>query len=129
MRQKILLVLLCCTVFSGCKKDLFTAVKVTYAVKVKAGNTVVIECYNDYYFDNNTLKPITWKSDGTTFYSDHYAYYEQDYYLKVTYVDSTAAVEDNYKVQVFYNDTIPAAKSITSYPVPVVEFSGLVTEL
>ncbi len=115
--------------FSGCKKDLFTTVKVTYAVKVKAGNTVAIECYNDYYFDNNTLKTIIWKSDGTTFYSDHFAYYEQDYYLKVTYLDSTAAVEDNYKVQVFYNDTIPAAASITAYPVPIVEFSGTVKEL
>ena len=116
-------------VAASCQEDVFTPVKVTYKVKVKSGNTVTITCNNDYYFDTGVRKPITWTSDGTTWRSDHFVYEEEDYFINVVYTDSTQAVEDNYKVQVFYNDTIPAAASITDHAVPVVEFSGRVKEL
>lgn len=114
--------------FCSCQEDLFTPVKVTYAVKVKAGNTVIIHCNNDYYFDTNNRKAITWLSDGSTWTSDHLARREEEYYIRVDYIDSTKAKEDNYKVQVFYNDTIAVASSVTAHAVPVVEFSGRVTE-
>ncbi len=109
-------------------KHVFTPVKVTYAVKVKAGNTVVIQCNNDYYFDTNTRKQITWESDGSTWRSDHYARKEEEYYLKVDYIDSTASHEDNYKVEVFYNDTSTVESSVTDHALPTVEFKGTVTE-
>lgn len=125
----ILFILTGSIIINSCKKDLFTTVKVTYVVKVKAGNTVVINCNNDYYFDNNTRKPITWVSNGSTWSSDHFVTKEEPYYLKVDYIDSTKATEDNYKVQIFYNDTIPVASSITDHAVPSIEFSGTVKEL
>ncbi|MEO8150005.1 MAG: hypothetical protein ABI723_20370 [Bacteroidia bacterium] len=131
LKQKIIIILLFATGFmlNSCKKSLFTTVKVTYAVKVKAGNKVVINCNNDYYFDSKTRKPIEWTSDGSTWKTDHFVYQEEEYYLKVDYVDSTQAIEDNYKVQIFYNDTIPVASSITDHAVPSIEFSGTVKEL
>ena len=97
-------------------------------VKVKDSNTVVIQCNNDYYFDNKTRKPITWESDGSTWRSDHFATKEEEYYLKVDYIDSTTAKEDNYKVQIFYNDTIPVASLIVDHATPIVEFYGTVKE-
>lgn len=121
----ILLIPVCC-VLGSCKKASFTTVKVTYAVKVKAGNTVSIECYNDYYFANKTLKPVTWVSNGSTWTSNHYVYEQEDYYIKVTYIDSTKATEDNYKVQVFYNDTTVVQSSIVDHALPTVEFKGTV---
>lgn len=122
----VVLLIAACALINACKKASFTTVKVTYAVKVKAGNTVRIECYNDYYFANKSLKPITWVSDGSTWTSNHYVYEQEDYYLKVDYIDSTKATEDNYKVQVFYNDTIAIKSSVTGYALPTVEFKGVV---
>ena len=121
--------LIICIAITSCRKNIFTPVKVTYKVKVKDSNTVVIQCNNDYYFDSKTRKPITWKSDGGYWISDHFAYNEEEYYLKVDYIDSTTAKEDNFKVQIFYNDTIEVASSITDHAVPAVEFKGIVKEL
>jgi hypothetical protein len=115
--------------FAGCKDDIFTTVEVTYAVKVKAGNTVTITCNNDYYFDTGRYKPITHTSTGSTFYIKRMVFKEEPYFIEVNYTDSTKATEDNYRVQVFYNDTIQIQSLIVNHAQPTITFKGIVKEL
>ncbi|MBL7926744.1 MAG: hypothetical protein JNK61_07510 [Bacteroidia bacterium] len=116
-------------ILAACQDDIFTTVEVTYAVKVKAGNTVTITCNNDYYFDTGIHKPIVHTSTGSTFFIKRLVFKEEPYYIRVNYTDSTKAAEDNYRVQVFYNDTIQIQSLIVNYAQPTVTFEGIVKEL
>lgn len=109
----------------SCNKDTFTPVEITYLVLIKPSNTVTINCYNDYYFDTQTLTPIKFTSEGLYFRSTHIVKKEEDYYLSVNYTDSTKAPEDNFVVWVKYNDST-ITKQTYKYAKPFVEIKGRV---
>ncbi|HRC32861.1 MAG TPA: hypothetical protein PK736_05410 [Bacteroidia bacterium] len=126
--SKISFILIIACMLFACNKDTFTPVEVTYLVLVKPGNTVTINCYNDYYFDTEKLKPILHTGEGLYFRSSHIAYKEEDYYINVAYTDSTKSAEDNYLVWVKFNDST-VTKLSYKYAKPNIEIKGRVTEL
>lgn len=112
-------------IISGCQKASFTPVKVTYKVKIADGNKVMIEYNSDYYFSTGTRQPLEWTGNGTTWIASHIAEEPEDYYIKVDYTDAPN-IEDNFKVQVFFNDTSQVGSSINDTIVPQVILEGRV---
>lgn len=110
---------------NSCKKASFTPIQVTYKVKIAAGNKVRIEYNSDYFFETGTLKSVDFIGTGGTWYANHIAEEQEDYYIKVDYIDSTN-FEDNFKVQVYFNDTTQAASFIADSIVPQVILQGRV---
>lgn len=128
MANKIFLSLFIISVsllINGCKKASFTPVQVTYKVKIAAGNKVRIEYNSDYFFETGTRKSVDFTGTGGTWYANHIAEEAEDYYIKVDYIDSTN-FEDNFKVQVYFNDTTQAASFISDSIVTQVILQGRV---
>ena len=121
----LVLVIFILLTMSACKKASFTPVKVTYIVKVKDGNKVSINYNSDYYFETGTMQPLEFTSNGITWYANHIAEEPEDYYIKVDYLNAPNA-EDNFKVQVYFNDTMQVASSINDTVVPQVILQGRV---
>ena len=106
MNLKILITAFACMILNtGCKKDKFIPVKVTYAVLVADSSVINITYNSDYYFDSGTRKPVNYLSDGGYWSASHIAYEEEEYYIKVDYISSVIA-DSNFQVKVIFNDTL-----------------------
>lgn len=111
---------------SACKKDSFTSVKVTYYVKIADSNSVNISYNSDYYFDSGTRKTITYTSGGGIWVASHIANKQEEYYIKVDYIEALAS-ETDFQVKVIFNDTLTVDSIAQDTIVPSVEFQGTVT--
>jgi hypothetical protein len=112
--------------FSACKKDSFTSVKVTYYVKIADSNTVNISYNSDYYFDSGTRKTISYTSGGGYWIATHIARKQEDYYIKVDYTDALKP-DTSFKVIVIFNDTLDKDSAVYDHVVSAVELQGVVT--
>lgn len=124
-RKFIYIILLASFLFTSCKKDTFTPVKVTYCVKVADSSTVNITYYSDYYFASGITKTITYLSEGGYWYGVHTAYKQEDYDIKVEYISSVNPEKD-YRVEVYFNDTLKVASRIDTMLVQLTELKGTV---
>jgi|SRR6185436_322825 len=112
--------------FSACKKDSFTSVKVTYYVKIADSNTVNISYNSDYYFDSGSRKTISYTSGGGYWIASHIARKQEDYYIKVDYTDALKP-DTSFKVKVIFNDTLVKDSAVYDQVVSPVELQGAVT--
>jgi hypothetical protein len=122
-----LFVLLILPAMASCKKDSFTPVKVTYAVKAADSSLLAISYNSDYYYDSGVRKTIDWFSTGGYWVASHLATAPEEYYIRVEYLDSVQP-ETDYRVYVVFNDSLFVDSALFSHSVPVVELSGPVTE-
>lgn len=127
MFKSLPVILLFLTVFfSACKKDSFTSVKVTYYVKIAENNTVNISYNSDYYFDSGTRKTISYTSGGGYWVATHIARKQEDYYIRVDYVDALQP-DTSFRVKVIFNDTLDKDSAVYDMVVSPVELQGTVT--
>jgi hypothetical protein len=125
MIKRFALLILIPMLFYTCKKDSFTPVKVTYLVEAADSSSLNITYNSDYYFDSGTLKTINYLSNGGTWSGVHTANKEEEYYIKVEYLNAVHS-ETNFTVRVFFNDTLAVDSSINNMVVPLVELKGMV---
>lgn len=112
--------------FAACKKDTFIPVKVTYLVKIADSSSVNITYNSDYYFDSGTRKTINYLNVYGTWSASHIAYAEEEYYIKVDYLNSINP-ETDFQVKVIFNDSTMAVDSVRyNSIVSVVELQGTV---
>lgn len=103
--------------FFACKKDKYRKqVTVRYDIRIGQGNSVLIQCFNDYYFDNGKqLKTMRYKSNYDYWFSTHNAYVEEGYYLNIK-PDTLLGDTINLQASVYVNDTLLEQKiSITKF--------------
>lgn len=125
MMKKLIAVSILSFLFNACKKDDFRPVNVTYIVTVTDSNTVRITYNSDYYYASGIRKGIEFTSEGISWNASHLATKEEEYYIKVEYLNERKP-EINYKVRVVFNDTLVVDSAVFSNSVPVVELSGVV---
>ena len=126
LKQGSFIILVFAILFFSCEKSSFTAVKVTYYVKIADSNTVNIVYNSDYYYDSGSRKTISYTSNGGIWVASHIAYEEEDYYIKVDYTDSLKP-ETDFEVKVYFNDTLVKDSVAYDTIVTPVELSGRVT--
>jgi hypothetical protein len=125
-RQFLLILLVSVLLFSTCKKkDDFISVKVTYYVQIADSNTVNISYNSDYYFDSGTRKTISYTSNGGIWVASHIAYKQEEYYIKVDYINPFKP-DTNFQVKVIFNDTLTKDSAAHNVIVTPVELSGTV---
>lgn len=112
--------------FNACKKDDFTPVYVTYAVKAADSSELRISYNSDYYFDSGTRKPVNIISNGGFWAATHLATKQEEYYIKVEYLSSVNP-ETDFEVKVIFNDTMTVDSVYFDHIEPLVEFSGIVS--
>lgn len=125
MKRKLIAFFILAILFNACKKDDFRPVNVTYIVTVTDSNTVRITYNSDYYYASGIRKPIEFTSEGISWNASHLASKEEEYYIKVEYLNERKP-EINYKVRVVFNDTLVVDSAVYTNSVPVVELSGAV---
>jgi YbbR domain-containing protein len=125
MMKKSIILFFAAALLSACKKDAFRPVNVTYLVTVTDSNTVRITYNSDYYFASGIRKPVEFTSEGISWNASHLASKEEEYYIKVEYMNERKP-EINYKVRVVFNDTLVVDSAVFTNAVPVVELSGMV---
>lgn len=123
--KSLLLIILFSFLLAACKKDDFRPVNVTYIVTVTDSNTVRITYNSDYYYATGIRKAIDFTSEGISWNASHLASKEEEYYIKVEYLNERKP-EMNYQVRVVFNDTLVVDSAVFTHSVPVVELSGLV---
>jgi hypothetical protein len=125
MIKKIILASALALLVQACKKDAFRPVNVTYLVTVTDSNTVRITYNSDYFYASGIRKPVEFTSEGISWNASHLASKEEEYYIKVEYMNERKP-EINYKVRVVFNDTLVVDSAVFTNAVPVVELSGMV---
>ena len=126
-KQLSFLIVLVLAIFCSCKKqNSFTAVKVIYYVQIADSNTVNITCNSDYYFDSGNRKTISYTSNGGIWVTSHIAYKQEDYYIKVDYINQLKT-ENNFRVKVIFNDTLVKDSAVYDKVVTPIELGGTVT--
>lgn len=109
----------------ACKKDEFRPVNVSYIVSVTDSNSVRITYNSDYYYASGIRKPVEFTSEGVSWNASHLATKEEEYYIRVEYMNELKP-EVNYKVRVVFNDTLVVDSAVFTHSVPVVELNGTV---
>jgi hypothetical protein len=113
--------------FSACKKkDDFTSVKVTYYVQIADSNSVNISYNSDYYFDSGSRKTISYTGNGGLWVASHIASKQEDYYIKVDYIN-TLKPDTDFQVKVVFDDTLTKDSVFFDHIEPIVELQGTVT--
>lgn len=125
MMKNIIAVSILAILLHACKKDEFRPVNVTYLVTVTDSNSVRITYNSDYYYASGIRKGIDFTSEGISWNASHLATKEEEYYIKVEYLNERKP-EINYKVRVVFNDTLVVDSAVFTNAVPVVELSGSV---
>lgn len=120
---KIFIFLFIVLLSSGCKKDNFNPVKVTYKVKAADSSLLRITYNSDYYYDSGNRTIISHLSNGNTWTASHIANKPEEYYIKAEYISSVNPEKD-FRVMVILADTLGIDSLISDTIVHTVELTG-----